>query len=149
LIFGMRVLCDDVTVGEIGSDARHVAQQTAVALAENAAAPMRHLCHSDEMSSSWQALLRKVKQVARRQAMLASGELVGLVAATDYDNARAFYEGNLGFEFVSLDRHALVMRAGEYALRISKLPFTPREARSRAGRCRTLKARPPGSTTTA
>jgi hypothetical protein len=80
---------------------------------------------------------------------MASGELVRFVAATDYDNARAFYEGKLGFEFVSLDRNALVMRAGEDALRISKLPFTPRGARFWAGRCRTLKARPPGSTTKA
>jgi catechol 2,3-dioxygenase-like lactoylglutathione lyase family enzyme len=60
--------------------------------------------------------------------MLASGKLVGFVATTDYDKARQFYEGKLGFDFVSLDQYALVMRAGSHTIRISKLPnFTPRQ----------------------
>jgi catechol 2,3-dioxygenase-like lactoylglutathione lyase family enzyme len=60
--------------------------------------------------------------------MLASGKLAGFVATTDYDKAREFYEGKLGFEFVSLDQYALVMRAGSNTIRISKLPnFTPRQ----------------------
>jgi catechol 2,3-dioxygenase-like lactoylglutathione lyase family enzyme len=54
--------------------------------------------------------------------MLASGKLLGFVATTDYDKAKAFYEGKLGFEFVSLDQYALVMRAGGHTIRISKLP---------------------------
>jgi catechol 2,3-dioxygenase-like lactoylglutathione lyase family enzyme len=60
--------------------------------------------------------------------MLASGKLLGFLATTDYDKAREFYEGKLGFEFVSLDQYALVMRAGDHTIRISKLPnFTPRQ----------------------
>jgi len=44
----------------------------------------------------------------------------------DYDKARAFYEGNLGLEFVSLDKFALVMSVGGHMIRIVKIPnFTP------------------------
>jgi catechol 2,3-dioxygenase-like lactoylglutathione lyase family enzyme len=52
--------------------------------------------------------------------MLTDGKLVGFLTTTDYGKARAFYEGKLGFEFVSLDQFALAMRAGENMLRISK-----------------------------
>jgi catechol 2,3-dioxygenase-like lactoylglutathione lyase family enzyme len=52
--------------------------------------------------------------------MLTSGRMVGFVMTTDYDRARAFYEGKLGFEFVSLDQFALVVRAGEHHIRIAK-----------------------------
>jgi catechol 2,3-dioxygenase-like lactoylglutathione lyase family enzyme len=58
--------------------------------------------------------------------MLTSGKLIGFLATTDYEKSRAFYEGKLGFEFVSLDQFALVMRAGEHTIRIAKMPgFTP------------------------
>jgi catechol 2,3-dioxygenase-like lactoylglutathione lyase family enzyme len=58
--------------------------------------------------------------------MLASMEMVGFLLTKDYDKARAFYEGNLGFEFVSLDPFALVMQAGKSMIRIVKMPtFTP------------------------
>ena len=58
--------------------------------------------------------------------MLASGKIVGFVPTKDYDRARAFYEGKLGFEFVSLDRYALVVRVGGHRIRIVKMPnFTP------------------------
>jgi hypothetical protein len=33
--------------------------------------------------------------------MLASGKVVGFVLTKDYDQARSFYVGKLGFEFVS------------------------------------------------
>ena len=60
--------------------------------------------------------------------MLASGKLAGFLATTDYDKAREFYEGKLGFEFVRLDQYALVMRVGGHNIRISKIPnFTPRQ----------------------
>ena len=60
--------------------------------------------------------------------MLASGKLAGFLATTDYDKAREFYEGKLGFEFVRLDQYALVMRVGGHSIRISKIPnFTPRQ----------------------
>ena len=58
--------------------------------------------------------------------MLASGKIMGFVPTKDYDRARAFYEGKLGFEFVSLDRYALVVRVGGHRIRIVKMPnFTP------------------------
>jgi catechol 2,3-dioxygenase-like lactoylglutathione lyase family enzyme len=52
--------------------------------------------------------------------MLTVGKLVGFLTTTDYEKARAFYEGKLGFEFVSLDQFALAMRAGKNMIRISK-----------------------------
>jgi catechol 2,3-dioxygenase-like lactoylglutathione lyase family enzyme len=58
--------------------------------------------------------------------MLTSGKLVGFIATTDYEKSRAFYEGKLGFEFISLDQFALVVRAGEHKIRIAKVAnFTP------------------------
>jgi len=58
--------------------------------------------------------------------MLASGKMVGFVPTKDYDKARAFYEGKLEFEFVSLDQYALVMSVGGHRIRIARVPnFTP------------------------
>ena len=58
--------------------------------------------------------------------MLATGKMVGFVPTKDYDKARAFYEGKLEFEFVSLDQYALVMSVGGHRIRIAKVPnFTP------------------------
>jgi catechol 2,3-dioxygenase-like lactoylglutathione lyase family enzyme len=58
--------------------------------------------------------------------MLTSGKMVGFIVTTDYEKARAFYEGKLGFEFISLDQFAMVVRAGEHKIRIVKLPdFKP------------------------
>ena len=58
--------------------------------------------------------------------MLASGKMVGFVPTKDYDEARAFYEGKLEFEFVSLDQYALVMSVGGHRIRIAKVPnFVP------------------------
>jgi catechol 2,3-dioxygenase-like lactoylglutathione lyase family enzyme len=60
--------------------------------------------------------------------MLASGKICGFVTTRDYDRARAFYGEKLGFEFVSVDPYALVMKAGANAIRIAKIPdFTPLE----------------------
>jgi catechol 2,3-dioxygenase-like lactoylglutathione lyase family enzyme len=52
--------------------------------------------------------------------MLNTGKLMGFLTTTDYDQARAFYEGKLGFEFVSLDGFALALRAGANMIRIIK-----------------------------
>jgi catechol 2,3-dioxygenase-like lactoylglutathione lyase family enzyme len=58
--------------------------------------------------------------------MLSSGKIVGFIPTKDYDKARAFYEGKLGFEFESLDKFALVMSVGGHMIRIVKIPnFTP------------------------
>jgi len=58
--------------------------------------------------------------------MLASGKVVGFLLTKDYDKARAFFEGALGFQFVSVDQYALVMNAGGTMIRIAKAQdFTP------------------------
>ena len=58
--------------------------------------------------------------------MLASGKMVGFLLTKDYDAARAFYEGKLGFEFVSQDQFALALKIGGHFVRISKVSnFTP------------------------
>jgi catechol 2,3-dioxygenase-like lactoylglutathione lyase family enzyme len=60
--------------------------------------------------------------------MLTQGKMVGFIPTTDYEKARAFYVDKLGFEFVSLDQFALVVRAGEQTIRISKVPnFQPHQ----------------------
>ena len=58
--------------------------------------------------------------------MIAAGKMVGFLITTDYERARDFYEKKLGFEFVSQDQFALVMRVSEHNIRISKTAsFTP------------------------
>ncbi|MGB8673695.1 MAG: VOC family protein, partial [Candidatus Acidiferrales bacterium] len=61
--------------------------------------------------------------------MLASGKIIGFVPTRDFEAARAFYVGKLGFEFVSLDQFALALRIGENMVRIAKVPdFVPSRA---------------------
>ena len=58
--------------------------------------------------------------------MLTSGKMIGFVPTTDSKRARDFYEGKLGFEFVSDDQFALVVRAGDNMIRVAKAgKFTP------------------------
>lgn len=58
--------------------------------------------------------------------MLDSAKMAGFVPTKDYEKARAFYVGKLGFEFISLDQFALVVQVGGHKIRISKVPnFTP------------------------
>ena len=58
--------------------------------------------------------------------MLAASRIIGFVPTKDSKKAREFYEGKLGFHFVSDDPFALVMRAGETMIRVSKAKdFTP------------------------
>jgi catechol 2,3-dioxygenase-like lactoylglutathione lyase family enzyme len=52
--------------------------------------------------------------------MLSSGKLVGFVPTKNAQAARAFYENKLGFQFVSDDPYALVVRAGETMIRVAK-----------------------------
>ncbi|HWY43061.1 MAG TPA: VOC family protein [Candidatus Sulfotelmatobacter sp.] len=65
---------------------------------------------------------RVALDVKSEVTMLAKSKLIGFVQTTDYEKARAFYEGKLGFTFVSLDQFALVMRAGAHMIRIVKMP---------------------------
>ncbi|HTQ97931.1 MAG TPA: VOC family protein [Candidatus Acidoferrum sp.] len=58
--------------------------------------------------------------------MLASEKIIGFLVTRDYDRAREFFEKKLGITYVSLDAYALVMRAGETMIRITKNPgFQP------------------------
>jgi len=58
--------------------------------------------------------------------MLSAGKLIGFVPTKDSARSREFYEGKLGFKFVSDDQFALVMQAGESMIRIAKAgKFTP------------------------
>jgi catechol 2,3-dioxygenase-like lactoylglutathione lyase family enzyme len=58
--------------------------------------------------------------------VLAFSKLIGFIPTKDSASARNFYEGKLGFEFVSDDMFALVMKAGENMIRIAKAKdFTP------------------------
>lgn len=58
--------------------------------------------------------------------MLSAGKLIGFVPTRDSNRSREFYEGKLGFKFVSDDQFALVMQAGESMIRIVKgAKFTP------------------------
>ncbi len=58
--------------------------------------------------------------------MLASSKIVGFVPTKDSKQARAFYEGKLGFEFISDDQFALVVKAGATMIRVAKAAnFTP------------------------
>jgi catechol 2,3-dioxygenase-like lactoylglutathione lyase family enzyme len=58
--------------------------------------------------------------------MLTSSKMLGFVPTKDAIKARAFYEGKLGFQFVSDDAFALVVKAGESKIRIAKgAEFTP------------------------
>jgi catechol 2,3-dioxygenase-like lactoylglutathione lyase family enzyme len=60
--------------------------------------------------------------------MLESGKMVGFIVTNDYEAARAFYVGKLGFEFVSIDQFALVVAVGGHHIRIGKIgSFTPRQ----------------------
>jgi len=61
--------------------------------------------------------------------MLAHSKMMGFIFTRDYDNARAFYEGKLGLQFISQDQYALALRAGEHMIRIVKIPdFVPARA---------------------
>lgn len=58
--------------------------------------------------------------------MLVSGRIMGFVLTKDAKQARDFYENKLGFEFISDDEFALVMRAGQNKIRLAKgTKFTP------------------------
>src|SRR5262249_19618590 len=58
--------------------------------------------------------------------MLANNKMMGFALTKDYEKSRAFYEGKLGFTFLSQDQFAMVLRAGENMIRVSKVAnFTP------------------------
>ena len=58
--------------------------------------------------------------------MLGDQNIVAFVPTTDFERARAFYEGTLGLRFKHDDGFALVLDANGIMLRIAKIPvFEP------------------------
>jgi len=58
--------------------------------------------------------------------MFENAKMMGFLFTTDYRRTREFFEKKLGFEFVSLDEFAMVVRSGESTIRIAKIPdFRP------------------------
>lgn len=53
--------------------------------------------------------------------MLASSDVIALVATSDAERARAFYEGTLGLKFIEDGPYALVFDANGIMLRIQKV----------------------------
>ncbi|WP_303831243.1 VOC family protein [Asticcacaulis taihuensis] len=47
---------------------------------------------------------------------------MGFLAVSDFDQARAFYEGILGLTVFSRDEYALVLRSGSTLIRLTKPP---------------------------
>src|SRR5580700_11583136 len=78
-------------------------------------------CHNSERNLRPQVLFLGPRDFSvRREKMLASMNMMGFLLTKDYEQARAFYEGKLGFKFVSLDQFALVIEAGKSMIRIGK-----------------------------
>jgi soluble lytic murein transglycosylase len=60
--------------------------------------------------------------------MLANTPIVAFIPTTDFDKARAFYEGVLGLRFVDNDGFAMVLDANGTTIRVAKelkLPYDP------------------------
>jgi catechol 2,3-dioxygenase-like lactoylglutathione lyase family enzyme len=59
--------------------------------------------------------------------MLANTPIVAFIPTTDFDKARAFYEGVLGLRFVDNDGFAMVLDANGTTIRVAKVQpdFTP------------------------
>ena len=53
--------------------------------------------------------------------MLGTTDIVAFLPTTDYEKARAFFEGVLGLRFVSQDPYALVLDANGIMLRVTKV----------------------------
>ena len=54
--------------------------------------------------------------------MLNSTDIVAFVPTSDFDRARAFYEGVLGLRFMKNDGFAMVLDANGIMVRVSKVP---------------------------
>ena len=58
--------------------------------------------------------------------MLERMKIIAFAPTTDYDKARAFYEGTLGLKFLANDGFALVLQSNGIMIRVSKVPdFKP------------------------
>jgi catechol 2,3-dioxygenase-like lactoylglutathione lyase family enzyme len=61
--------------------------------------------------------------------MLNTAKLAAFLPTTDFDRARAFFEGVMGLRYVTNDGHALVMDSNGTMIRISKVQpdFKPQQ----------------------
>ena len=58
--------------------------------------------------------------------MLGTTDIMAFVPTTDFDKARAFYEGTLGLRYVKNDGFAMVLDANGIFIRVAKMPdFKP------------------------
>lgn len=58
--------------------------------------------------------------------MLGTENIIAFLPTTDYDKARAFFEGVLGLRYVSNDGFAMVLDANGTMIRVAKVPdFQP------------------------
>ncbi len=63
----------------------------------------------------------------KRPAPLRAAEMVGFIVTNDVTRCREFYEGKLGFRFVSEDEYALLLDAHGRSIRVQKgKTFVPR-----------------------
>jgi catechol 2,3-dioxygenase-like lactoylglutathione lyase family enzyme len=53
--------------------------------------------------------------------MLNTSKIMAFIPTTDYDKARAFYEGVLGLRVASQDGHAMVLDANGTTIRVTKV----------------------------
>ena len=54
--------------------------------------------------------------------MLGANDIMAFVPTTDFDKARAFYEGTLGLRYVKNDGFAMVLEANGVFIRVTKTP---------------------------
>jgi catechol 2,3-dioxygenase-like lactoylglutathione lyase family enzyme len=116
---------------QVSRYAGQFAEKPTVRGKQYALAPVRHFLSQYRENLPLASAIPENSKSSRRGAaggkkMLASAKMVGFIPTKDYDKARSFYEGKLGFEFESLDKFALVMNVSGHMIRITKIPnFTP------------------------
>ncbi|HTN40122.1 MAG TPA: VOC family protein [Asticcacaulis sp.] len=64
--------------------------------------------------------LNLIKPTAAGPRPLRDATPMGFLAVSDFEQARAFYEGILGLTFFSQDEYALVLRSGSTLIRVTK-----------------------------
>lgn len=60
--------------------------------------------------------------------MLTSAKMIGFLFTNNFERSKDFFVNKLGFEFVSQDQFALVVKCGESKIRIAKVAnFSPQQ----------------------
>jgi catechol 2,3-dioxygenase-like lactoylglutathione lyase family enzyme len=58
---------------------------------------------------------------SRVVTMLDSGKMIGFLGTSDFERARQFYEGKLGWKILSTDAFAMIVSVGGHVVRIVKI----------------------------